>query len=172
MNKITKRKILHFISSKIPLITSIFIFITSFAFQPFNNIKLLTTLIPLFFWGSKQKAFFDFLPVLFLGFLQDFTDNSVFGINIFIFLILYCFVSYQTFFPINTSFIYSFSVFSISILFLLLLKFFILKLFFIPHINLSNIFYSALFIILYYPIFYIFLEYLNLKFMDKHNAGC
>ena len=112
MNKTTKRKILYFISSKIPLMTTVVIFITSFIFQPFKNIKILATLIPIFFWSSKQKAFFDFLPVLLFGFLQDFIDNTAFGINIFIFLTLYSFVSYQTFLPINTSFFYSFFIFS------------------------------------------------------------
>ena len=170
MNKTTKRKILYFISSKIPLMTTIVIFITSFIFQPFKNIKILATLIPIFFWSSKQKAFFNFLPVLLFGFLQDFIDNTSFGINIFIFLSLYSFVSYQTFLPINTSFFYSFFIFSISVIILSILKFIILKLFFIPYINFTNICNSTLFIILYYPIFYIFLEYLNLKFMDKHNA--
>ena len=172
MNKTTKRKISHFISSKIPLITTIFIFITSFVLEPFKNIKLLTVLIPIFFWISKQKQVLDFVTVLVLGFLQDFIDNTPFGINVFIFLILYFFIYYQTFFPINTSFIYSFSVFSFLSTILLLLKFVILKLFFVANINFYNVFYSAIFLILYYPMFYIFLEYLNLKFMDKHNAGC
>lgn len=170
MNKITKRKISYFLSSKIPLITTIFIFITSFIFKPFYNIKLLITLIPIFFWTSKQKSHFDFIPVLLFGFLQDFIDNTPFGINLFMFLSLYFFIYYQDFFSINTSFIYSFSVFSLLSIILLLLKFIILKSFFIVNINFLNIFYSILILILCYPVFYIFLGYLNLKFMDKHNA--
>ena len=170
MNKQTKKKIFNFISTKIPVITGFFIFIVSFIFKPTSNIKPVIILIPVFFWGSKQKVFFDFVTVFILGFLQDFMDNTPPGINIFIFLILYSFVYYQTYFSLNKSFLYSFSIFSISIIILFLLKFLILKSFFIANISFKNILYSSLILILYYPIFYIFLEYLNLKFMDKHNA--
>ena len=79
-------------------------------------------------------------------------------------------VYYQKFFPLDTSFTFSYLAFTISTLVLYLLKYVVISSMFVENINFLNIIIGWAILILCYPILYWILQKLNLRIVRKYNA--
>jgi rod shape-determining protein MreD len=161
--------LLTFISTKLAFLSSFIILLLSFVNLGFPEAKPMFVLIPIFFWSMMKVKSFDFIYVLFFGFIQDFIDGTTFGLNIFIFLSLYFMVFYQKFFPLDSSFVFSYLAFSIVSFILMLVKYFIILTLFIPTINFFNVLLSWAVLILFYPLFYWILNWLYIKLVGKYQ---
>ena len=159
-----------FLAGQIPFLSGLLILTLSFVFNPVFNTKPTLVLIPIFFWGMEKIQSFDFLFVMLFGFIQDFMDGTQFGFNIFMFLSIYFMVYYQKFFPLDTSFAFSYLAFTISTLVLYLLKYVVISSMFVENINFLNIIIGWAILILCYPILYWILQKLNLRIVRKYNA--
>ncbi len=160
--------LLLFLAKQVPFVSTFIILIFSFVFAPIYNAKSTLVMIPIFFWAMEKNSSFDFVFVMLFGFIQDFMDGTQFGLNIFLFLSLYFMIYYQKFFPIDTSFAFSYLAFSLTTLLLLLLKYFLISSMFIEYINFFNIVVSWAILILSYPLLYWILQKINLNIVRKY----
>ena len=160
---------LNFISTKIPFLSSLLILLLSFVNFGYFEAKPLLVLIPIFFWSMYKVKSFDFISVLLFAFIQDFLDGTQFGLNIFIFLSLHFIIYYQKFFPIDSSFVFSYLVFDIVAFILIMIKYIIISTLFISNINFFNVLLSWAILILFYPIFYLILNWLYIKLVGRYQ---
>ncbi len=161
--------LLNFLSTKIPFVSSFLILILSFVKYGFDDSKAMLVLIPIFIWAMLKVKSFDFISVLLFGFIQDFMDGTPFGLNIFIFLLLYFIVYYQKIFPIESSFIFSYLSFATLTFLLLTIKYFFIYFLFTNQLNFVNTIISWTILTLFYPIFYVMIKYLYERFVGKYQ---
>ena len=171
MVKKSKYKIIFSILARqIPWLSSFLLLALSFVARPVFNTKPTLVLIPIFFWAMHKTPSFDFIFVMLFGFIQDFMDGTQFGFNIFLFLSLYFMVYYQKFFPLDSSFAFSYLAFALSSLGLLLIKYIVIVNFFIANLSLFNIIISWAMLVLLYPLLYIVLQILNIRIVERYSA--
>ncbi len=157
-----------FMASKIPFLSSFFILVLSFSIPTFYNVKPMLVLIPIFFWGMKKAAYFDFISVMLFGFIQDFMDGTQFGFNMFMFLTIYFMVYYQKILPLDTSFTMSYIGFSTITFVLFLMKYFVISIMFVNNIDFFSIILSWAILILFYPVLNWLLVKINDKIVSKY----
>ena len=170
MVKKSKYKIfLSILARQIPWLSSFLLLILSFVSYPIFNTKPTLVLIPIFFWAMHKTPSFDFIFVMLFGFIQDFMDGTQFGFNIFIFLSIYFIVYYQKFFPLDSSFAFSYLAFASTSLILLFIKYIIISDFFVANIAFFNIMISWAMLVLSYPLLYWLLQQLNIYIVERYS---
>ena len=97
-------------------------------------------------------------------------DGTQFGFNIFIFLSVYFMVYYQKFFPLDSSFAFSYLAFAITSLCTLFIKYIIIINFFVVNLSLFNIIISWAMLVLFYPLLYWVLQILNIRLVERYSA--
>jgi rod shape-determining protein MreD len=142
-----------FLSKGVPLAECFLIQMVSFSLISMLDARPMLVLIPLFYWAMVKTPYLDFIPIMLLGFVQDFMDGTVVGLNVFIFLSLYFVVHYQKIFPLDSSFGFAYLAFSASTLVLLTVKYVLISLF-VPTAGFMGVFVNWLVLAAFFPPLY------------------
>ncbi|MDR1476827.1 MAG: hypothetical protein LBI17_01715 [Rickettsiales bacterium] len=162
------RVLTAFLAKGTPFIECFLIQVLSFSpLMPFQS-KPVLVLVPIFFWAMAKTAYIDFIPIMLLGFVQDFMDGTVIGLNVFVFLSLYFMVYYQKIFPIDASFGFSYMAFAAVSFALAVAKYSIVSLF-VPLVGVLDGLVNWALLALFFPPIYMVLRYSNDRMVSRYQ---
>jgi rod shape-determining protein MreD len=159
-----------FVSKGVPFAECFLLQALSFSLLPFLGSRPVLVLMPLFYWAMVKTAYLDFIPVMLLGFVQDFMDGTLVGLNVFIFLSLYFVVYYQKTFPLEASFAFSYLAFGTLAFVLLAVKYSIVSLF-VPAAGLAGWFMNWLCLAAFFPPLYWLIRVSDADIVDRYAGG-
>lgn len=159
-----------FVARGVPFAECFLVQVLSFSLLPFLGSRPMLVLVPLFYWAMVRTPYLDFIPVMLLGFVQDFMDGTLVGLNVFIFLSLYFVVHYQKVFPLDSSFWFSYLAFASVAFALLLVKYSIVSLF-VPAAGLAGWFVNWLCLSAFFPPLYWLVGSSDRDIVDRYAGG-
>ena len=156
-------KNIGWIISKIPVITCMLFFIVSLI--PINNYFISQKppffLLPFFYWMVKRPENMGLLYVLIIAFIYDVIDNHIFGVNIFLIMMIYSFMLYQKFIPINRNYLTHYTIFMLIVLLYYMIKYVIYSKMFNTNPDIIYVVFNYLTLIVLYPVVYYILQKIN-----------
>jgi rod shape-determining protein MreD len=162
--------VLSFVAKGVPFAECFLLQVLSFSLVLPLGVRPVLVLVPLFYWAMVKTPYLDFIPVMLLGFVQDFMDGAVVGLNVFVFLSLYFVVHYQKLFPLDSSFAFSYLAFASSTLALLVVKYSIFALF-VPAAGFMGAFADWLWLAALFPPLCWLLARSDKGFVDRYAGG-
>lgn len=162
------RKI-KWIKHKIPVISCAVFFILSII--PINSYILTQKpplfFLPFFYWLTSTKSVnIGLIYVLIISFTYDILDNSIFGLNMFLIIVMYYFLMYQKLISINKNYITHYITFIIIMLFYYFFKYMIYSYMFDVSPNIGSVIINYFTITALYPIVYIAMKKIN-KYISR-----
>ncbi len=154
-------KKLKWIRNKVPIMSCVLFFLISII--PVNN-HFLTQKPPLFFlpffyWmTSKSSLNIGLMYILIISFVYDILDNNVFGINMFLIIIMYYFLVYQKLISINKNYITHYMTFITIMFFYYISKYLMYSYMFDVNPNIVHVIINYIIIVMLYPVTYVIMK--------------
>ena len=151
---------LEWINSKTPIAICLSFFILSIIGinNHFITQKPPLFLLPFFYWMTKKPENMGLLYVLIIAFIYDVLDNNFFGVNIFLIMIMYYFLLYQKFIPINRNRMTHYITFALIVAFYYIIKYVIYSYMFSTKPDITYIIFNYSLMLVLYPAVYLLMQ--------------